>query len=149
VETVEQFTQNQRVIEDYTSRWLSGIHTDLGRLFHVSMLRDVSSGRYRLPALEDNYSESSIHEALLYCHGQLFEKFLQYTLEEQEWELRRHIACPEHAAAEIADRWLELEFFRLLVPLGTPPYLRDLFLSNLRVTLKLIAAEKAAVEPAA
>ena len=37
--------------------------------------------------------------------------------------------------AEIARRWLEVELFRLFVPFGTPPYLRDLFCSNLRAIL--------------
>jgi hypothetical protein len=141
METVERFSQNQRVIEDYTLQSLAGIHSDVGRLFHVSMLRNVSSGCYRHPALEQFYSESAIHDALFYCHEELFDKFLQHTLEEQEWELRRHFATLDHDSAEIAGRWLELEYFRLLVPLGTPSYLRDLFVSNLQLTLKLIATE--------
>jgi hypothetical protein len=50
---------------------------------------------------------------------------------------------------EAANRWLELEFFRLLVPLGTPAYLRDLFYSNLRVILGLIVAEHSALQSVA
>jgi hypothetical protein len=145
VESAEQFAQNQRIIEAYASRWLSGIPSDAGRLFHVCMLLNVSTGRYRHPALEEDYSEASIHEALRYCHQELFQRFLEYTLQEQEWELRKFFAGMPDTPAEIAARWREAEYSSLLVPLGTPAYLRELFVSNLRVVLTLIAAEKAAV----
>jgi hypothetical protein len=52
-------------------------------------------------------------------------------------------------AFEIANRWLELEHYRALVPLGTPVYLRDLFFSNTRVILNLIGSERALVSTAA
>ena len=51
--------------------------------------------------------------------------------------------------AEIAQRWLEVELFRLFVPFGTPPYLRDLFCSNARVILGLIVSETAVAHTAA
>lgn len=145
METAEQFAQNQRIIEAYASRWLSGIPSDAGRLFHVCMLLNISTGRYRHSALEEDYSEASIHEALRYCHQELFKRFLEYTLQEQEWELRKFFAALPDTPAEIAARWREAEYFSLLVPLGAPAYLRELFASNLRVILTLIAAEKPAV----
>lgn len=145
VESVEQFSQNQRIIEAYTLPWLSAIPSEAGRLFHVCMLLNVSTGRYRHPALEEDYSEASIHEALRYCHQELFERFLEYTLQEQEWELRKFFASMPDTPPEIAARWREAEYFSLLVPLGAPAYLSELFASNLRVILTLIAAEKASV----
>jgi hypothetical protein len=144
VETAEQFAQNQRIIEAYASRWLSGIPSDAGRLFHVCMLLNVSTGRYRHPALEKVYSEPAIHDALRYCHQELFVRFLEYPLQEQEWELRKFFATMDDTPPEIAARWREAEYFSLLVPLGAPACLRELFASNLRVILTLIAAEKPA-----
>lgn len=144
VETAEQFAQNQRIIEAYASRWLSAIPSGAGRLFHVCMLLNVCNGRYRHPALEKDYSEAAIDEALRYCHQELFERFLEYTLQEQEWELRKFFAGMPDTPAEIAARWREAEYSSLLVPLGAPAYLRELFASNLRIILTLIAAEKPA-----
>lgn len=149
MESLERFAQNQRLIEEYTSLCLAGISSELGRLLHVAMLRDVSTGRYFHPGLEAVYSEPAVHQALLYCHEELFEQFLEIPLEQQEWDMRLWFAGLSAPPWEVANRWLEVEFFRLLVPSGTPPYLRDLFYSNLRVILGLIAADHSAFKSVA
>jgi hypothetical protein len=99
--------------------------------------------------LEQIYSEPAVHQALLYCHEELFDKVLEKTLQEQEWDLRNMFSGIDSPASEIAGRWLELEYFGLLVPLGTPPYLRDLFRSNIRIVLSLISSEHSIISTAA
>src|SRR5271156_6137693 len=141
VESLERFAQNQRIIEEFVSQWLGSIPTAAGRLAHPALLRDISSGRYHHPILQDAYSEPAVHQSLLYCHEELFEKVLENNFEQQEWDLRMCFAGMDAPPAEIAQRWLELDLFRLFVPFGTPPYLRDLFCSNLRAILGLIVAE--------
>ena len=141
VESLERFAQNQPIIEEFVSQWLVSIPTALGRLAHVAMLRDIYTGRYHHPILQDAYSEAAVHQSLLYCHEELFEKVLEDNFEQQEWDLRMCFANMEAPAAEIARSWLEVELFRLFVPFGTPPYLRDLFCSNLRAILGLIVSE--------
>jgi hypothetical protein len=148
VESLERFAQNQRIIEEYVSQWLADIPSDFGRLASVATLRDVTAGRYHHPALEESYSEPAVHQALLYCHEELFERVLETPLDRQEWDLRMHFARMDAPVEEIASRWIELEFFRSFVPLGTPPYLRDLFLSNTRVILGLLVGERTPVEAA-
>jgi hypothetical protein len=142
MEALERYSQNQRIIDEFTAHWLAGIRNDLGRLVYVALLRDVSTGHYAHPALGQLYSEQSVHQALLFCHEELFEKFLEAPLETQERSLREWFSTVDAAPADIATRWLEVEFFRLLVPQETPTYLRDLLFSNLRAILTLIAAEK-------
>jgi hypothetical protein len=149
VESLERFAQNQRIIEEFVSQWLVAIPTSLGRLAHVAMLRDIYTGRYHHPILQDAYSEPAVHQSLLYCHEELFEKVLENNFEQQEWDLRMCFAGMEAPPAEIAQRWLEVDLFRLFVPFGTPLYLRDLFCSNLRVILGLIVAEESVVHTAA
>jgi hypothetical protein len=144
MEALERYSQNQRIIDEFTEHWLAGIRNDLGRLVYVALLRDVSTGHYAHPALGQVYSDESVHQALLFCHDELFEKFLEAPLEKQERNLRDWFSTVDAAPADIAMRWLEVEFFRLLVPQDTPTYLRDLLFSNLRAILTLIAAEKAA-----
>ena len=144
MESLERFAQNQLIIEEFVSQWLTVIRSDFGRLAHVSGLRDVTTGRYHHPALEEVYSGGAVHQALLYCHEELFQKVLELPVEAQEWDMRRHFASMEAPVDEIAFRWLELEYFRSFVPLGTPPNLRDLFLANARVILSLLVREQAA-----
>ena len=149
VESLERFAQNQRIIEEFVSQWLVAIPTSLGRLAHVAMLRDIYTGRYHHPILQDAYSEPAVHQSLLYCHEELFERVLENNFEQQEWDLRMCFAGMDAPPAEIAQRWLEVDLFRLFVPFGTPPYLRDLFCSNLRVILGLVVAQESVVHPAA
>jgi len=149
VESLERFAQNQRIIEVFVSQWLVAIPTALGRLVHVAMLRDIYSGRYHHPILQDAYSEPAVHQSLLYCHEELFEKVLENNFEQQERDLRMCFAVMDAPPAEIARRWLDVELFRLYVPFGTPPYLRDLFCSNMRVILGLLVSEQSLAHSAA
>ncbi len=149
MESLERFAQHQRIIEQFAAEWLANIPCKLGRLRHVSSLRDVSTGRYSHPLLADFYSEPAVHQALAYCHEELFDKVLENALQEQERDLRMLLREIDAPPGEIAARWLELECFRLFVPLGAPPYLRRLFLSNMRVILGLIVVEHTSVSAAA
>lgn len=143
MESLERFEQNQRIIEHFALHWLVGAPSDLARLHHVANLCNASTGIYYHPGLRRSFSEPAIHQALLYCHEELFDKVLEKTLQEQEKDLRQMFCGVAAPAFEIARRWLELEYFRMWVPLGTPAYLRELFCSNLRVILNSIAAERA------
>ena len=145
MESLERFTQNQLIIEEYVSQWLAPIPSEFGRLADVAMLRDVTSGYYHHPALEEVYPESAVHQALLYCHEELFEKVVRTPLHLQEWDLRTHFARMDAPVAEIVFRWLEIEHFRSFVPMGTAPHLRDLFLSNTRAVLGRLSHEQTAV----
>jgi hypothetical protein len=148
METLERFQRNQKLIEDFSSRTLAAIPTDTARLLHVATLRDMASGRYRHEGLAALYSETAVDEALSYCHQEIFAKVLESSLEQQEQDLRACLGAMEGFVRETARNWLELEFYRVLVPLSTPAYLRDLFCSNVRMLLLLIG-ESARLQPAA
>lgn len=141
MEALDEFRQNHRVIEDFASTTLAGIPGDLCRLLHVATLRDMGTGQYRHAGLEMIYSESAVHQALLVCHQELFERILETSLERQEVELRKCLDGLGGRADEIAGRWQEHEFYRVLIPSGVPSYLRELFCSNMGVLLGLIAED--------
>ncbi len=141
MEALDEFHQNHRVIEDFASTTLAGIPGDVSRLLHVATLQDMATGRYRHAGLETIYSEPSVHEALKLCHHELFERILETSLEQQELELRKCLEALGSPTSDIAERWREHEFYRVLIPSGVPPYLRDLFCSNLSVLLQLIAED--------
>jgi hypothetical protein len=149
METLERFQQNQRIIEDFTSRTLMAIRSEYGRLIHISLLRDLSTGQYQHDGLATLYSAPAVQEALNYCHEELFMRILETPLEQQESDLRISLSGMQGSLAETAAMWLELDFHRLLVPLGVPGYLRDLFSSNLRVLLQLIVTGQTSLVPAA
>jgi hypothetical protein len=113
------------------------------------MLRNASDGRYRDSILEEIYGEPAVHQALLYCHEELFAKVLETPLEQQEWDLRLYLAGFDAPPEEIVGGWLDVDRYRAFVPFGAPSYLRDLFFSNLRMLLGLIVARSATLQTAA
>ena len=149
MESLERFHQYQRIIDDFTATTLAAIPGDFGRLVYIATLRDMISGQYRHEGLEALYSAPAVHEALLYCHEEIFQKILETPLERQERRLLGWFAELEGDRTEIAGRWLELEVYRMLIPIGTPEYLRDLFCSNFRFLLDLVSIGASAVPAAA
>ena len=141
MEALDEFQQTHRVIEDFASTTLEGIPGDLCRLLYVATLRDMGTGRYRHAGLETIYSEPAVHQALSVCHQELFERILETSLERQEVELRKCLEGLGGRTGEIARRWQEHEFYRVLIPSGVPSYLRELFCSNIGVLLDLIAED--------
>lgn len=137
---LEQVDRDRRLIEDFTSRTLDSIPSDVSRLLHIATLRDLATGRYRHDGLARIYSEAAVDQALRLCHEELFERILETSLEDQETELRKCLAGFDGNASEIAARWQEHEFYKLLIPSGVPVYLRKLFSSNLGTLLQIIAA---------
>jgi hypothetical protein len=141
MEPLERFTRNKRIIDDFALHTLAPIPTCFGRLLYIVSLRDLTTGDYSHQGLEDTYPVGGVNESLKYCHDEIFRQILELPLTAQEADLRRCCAQLEGGAGQLASRWLELEYFRLLIPLGTPNYLRELFNSNFRAILELIIAD--------
>lgn len=149
METIERYSQIQRIIEEFSKRCLALLESDFARLLALSSARNISTGRYLHPDFARIYSEPAVHQALIYCHEEIFGRVLEMPLESQEWELRCCLASIDGSPAEIAARWLQLDYYRTFVPFGTPSYLRDLFHSNMRMMLQLIVLDRAEVASAA
>lgn len=149
METLEQFQQYRRILEDFTTATLAAISSDFGRLLYISSLRDVSSGAYDHAGLLALYPREAVQQALQKCHTELFERILETPLELQEKDLRLCLRHMEGDLSSSARRWRDLQAYRLLLPQGMPSYLMDLFCSNLSVLLDLLAVEGAMASPAA
>jgi hypothetical protein len=139
---LDEFHQHERVIEDFVTNTLANVSGDLGRLVYVATLRDLATGRYHHDGLERIYSDAAVHEALRLCHEELLDRILESPLEDQEAELMKCLKGFEGPPLEIAASWREHQLYRFLVPSGVPPYLKDLFYSNINVLLSLILEEQ-------
>jgi len=148
VESVERFQQCRRVTEDFTSRSLAAIPSDLGKLYYVCSLRDLQTGRYLHEGLTFIYSEDSVQDALSHCHEELFSRVLETPLEEQEADWRQCFA-PAGEQDWTPEGTGRVDSFRSLAPDGLPDYLTDLFRSNAEAILAVISSEHAIWEPAA
>lgn len=139
--TLEGFYQNRRIIEDFTSNTLAAISGDFARLVYLSILRDLSDGTYHHDGLTAIYPAEAVQQALERCHEELFTRILETPLDQQETDLRGCLQKMSSSLGETAQRWEELEFYRVLLPTGVPGYLKDLFCSNVRALLEWISAE--------
>jgi hypothetical protein len=139
--TQTQFQQNRRVIQDFTLRTLAAIPGAFARLTYMASLRDLSSGRYAHEGLLAVYQPESVQQALEQCHEEIFERLLESSLEEQESDLRAHLKGMEQGLCVAVAHWRKLEAYRSLVPADAPDYLKELFCSNTRALLEILAEE--------
>jgi len=133
-----QLQQNRRVIHDFTVTSLSVIPGIFARLTYVASLRDLSSGQYRHAGLEAIYPKTAVQQALEKCHEELFEKLLEMPLQTQQEDLRNCLLGMEGELLSTVENWQTLESYRILVPAGSPDYLKTLFCSNLRALLAIL-----------
>jgi hypothetical protein len=139
--TQTQLQQNRRVIQDFTLRTLAAIPGTFARLTYLASLRDLSSGRYEHEGLLAVYQAEAVQQALEQCHEEIFEKLLESNLEEQESDLRSHLEAMEQGLCVALAHWRKLEAYRNLIPAEAPDYLKELFCSNTRALLEILAAE--------
>ncbi len=149
MKTLEQYQQNRRVIEDFTTRTLAAISGDFARLLYVATLRDLASGRYCHAGLSAVYPEEAVQESLAHCHEELFARILETPLNQQENDLRLCLGAFKGDFLEVVARWRDLELYRVLLPSGMPAYMRRLFCANLRALLGLLAQDQPSGERAA
>jgi hypothetical protein len=143
MESLESYQQTRRVVEDFTARTLVAFPTEFGKLLYLSSLRDFSSGNYVHQGLTARHSQEAVQQALGFCHEEVFLRILEMPLEQQEWDLRACMANLEGEFWGKLRRWKESEFYRLLIPSDSPPYLRQIFLSNVGALLDVVLEEGA------
>ncbi|HEY2460682.1 MAG TPA: hypothetical protein VGI16_07740 [Candidatus Acidoferrum sp.] len=147
--TLTQLQQNRRIIHDFTTTTLAVIPSQFARLIHLAALRDLSSGRYKHAGLSALYSEEPVQQALAQCHEEVFEKILETPLQAQQEDLRGCFAEMDGGVRTAAKHWQRFEAYRMLVPVRSPEYLKELFCSNLRALLTILEEEFSTVHSGA
>lgn len=143
------YENNRRVLEDFEERTLAAIPSDFGRLAYVASLLDSQDGRYHHDGLFALFPEGAVQQALATCHQELFLRVLETPLESQEIDLRLCLAAIGGGFEISLAGWKEQEVYRMLPPSGLPAYLADLFASNIRVLLSVLAEERLRIRSAA
>lgn len=139
--TLTQLQQNRRIIQDFAATGLARLTNPFARVVYLASLRNLGTNVYEHAGLEAIYGKEATRQALQQCHEELFERILETPLRVQEEDLRAYLATMPSGPAGTAVNWRRLEAYRGLLPVGTPDYLKDLFCSNVRAMLEIIANE--------
>jgi len=125
-------------LRHHLARALNSADSLLGRLVFLGSLRDGYSGRYLHEGWCGVASADEVHAVLHDAHHATFIAVLRLPLLDLSRELRHHFLMLNQPENETALLWLEVEPFRDLVPQGCLPEMHDLFLSQVRIALKVL-----------
>jgi hypothetical protein len=139
--TLTQLQQNRRIVQDFTLTTLAGIPGLVARLAYVASLRDLSSGRYEHAGLSEIYPDEPLQQAIGLCHEQVFERFLETPLSDQQEDLQNCLSAMQGGLQDAILHWHNMESYRVLMPEQSPDYLKELFCSNLRALLEILQEE--------
>jgi hypothetical protein len=142
MEPFESFRESRAVIEDFSSRTLTAIPSDYGRLHYISSLRNSKSGQYEHEGLTSLYPASAVQAALAHCHEELFARILETPLQVQEGDLRACLGAAGEQFWDVVENWRELRSFEKMCPEGLPGYLNELFCSNMNALLAVFSSNR-------
>jgi len=135
----EQLRTYRRIFEDLAIHSLEPLPGGFARLAYLAALRDPATGKYRHSRLSPEYGEEPAHQALSRCHEELFERYLELPLAEQQQEFQQFlesaaVSFPNHPSGRqlLFDSW---------IPPKAPDYLKELFRSNLQA-LSVVVRER-------
>jgi hypothetical protein len=138
---MDEVLRIQPIVQDFTATTLAAIPNVFGRLTYIASLRDLSSGRYEHCGLEAVYPPDAVQEALEFCHQEIFSRVLEMPLSVQEQDLSEFLEGMPGVLPATIVHWRQLEAYRILPPEEAPDYLRELFFSNLRALLEILASQ--------
>ena len=142
MESLERFEESRAVIEDFSSQTLAAISSDFGRLYYVTSLKDLDSGRYEHDGLMSLYPENAVQAGLSHCHEELFSRILETPLKDQERDLSACLSSAGEKYWNVVESWRESRYFQEMCPEGLPDYLQDLFCSNMGALLAIFSSRR-------
>lgn len=111
------------------------------QLVFLTSLRDAYTGRYLHEGWISVASAGDVHRALQQSHHEIFSLVLRLPLVELCRQLRSHFESLGEKQPEAEKIWLEIEPFREMVPQGSSPVERSLFVSQVRVALEVLVRD--------
>ncbi len=123
---------------DLWLRTLSQIPSVFGRLVYLASLRDPNTGRYHHQGLAALFTPDEASRALRLSHNTCIREWLRCGLEQQKADLDLYLSAQSAGPAEVAGRWLELDFWRTFLPESIRGAERALFIANVDALLTLL-----------
>ena len=117
---------------------LDRIGEDFGRLVYLASTRDQNTGAYHDVVLASLFSESAAASALSISHHEIFCRLALSSLESLVSQLKRYLRSPSLDLHKTLRTLEALNQSSPLIPSNCDPVMRELFLSNVRVSLAVL-----------
>lgn len=119
---------------------LKALPNELSRMIYVATLRDNNSGHYFHPELTRKFSMDTADRAMLACHGQLFERVVQLSLEDLTDALDVYIASMSVPKVRVIENWKKLRAYRATIPIDSDPISAEIFFMKVEVAVAVLEA---------
>ena len=135
-------------LRDLHDRTLSRLQSNFARLVYLASTRNYNTGRYEHDGLNFHFTANVAERALAAAHQQVFMNLALGSLESLTDELRRYIDSETAVPEELLSAWNDLEAYRILVPARGDRLAVQIFRSNLRTALAIVAPSWNSSRPA-
>lgn len=126
-------------LRDLHDRTLSRLQGNFCRLVYLASTRNYNTGRYEHDGLSFHFSMPVAERVLAAAHQQIFVDLALGSLESLADEVQRYLASEAVPAGELVSVWHDLETYRILVPVGGDRLAVQIFRSNLKAALAIVA----------
>jgi len=119
---------------------LKALPNDLSRMIYLATLRDNNSGHYFHPELTRKFSIDIADRAMLTCHGQLFDRVVQLSLEDLTEGLDVYMTSMNVPKPRVIENWKKLRAYRATIPIDSDPISTEIFFMKVEVAVAVLEA---------
>jgi len=120
--------------EDLLEQIVEEIPTVFGRLVYLAAMRDLESGTYRHPILNQLLPGNEVDRLLRAAHGRIFRLWLEFNLRQQQGDLTRHLGYGSLGPG-LLRRLRDRDAFGTLAPPDAATHEKTLFAADLAVMM--------------
>jgi hypothetical protein len=135
---VEAVREVEAARRELRLRILDKIEEDFGRLVYLASTRDHITGAYRDDVLASLFSQSAAAAALSTCHQEVFHRLAICDLQRLVSQLEPYLRSPSLDPHKTLHTLETLDRSSPLIPSACHPVMRELFLSNVRLSLAIL-----------